>query len=62
MNAEAYPRAATTGITAEDELTEDGDKLLPENDNQEPKATWTLRSASLRNGHLQGRPSQPEQS
>ena len=41
MNCEADLRAATTGITAEDELTEDGDKLLLENaDNQGSKATW----------------------
>ena len=57
MNAEAHLRAATTGITAEDELTEDGDKLLLENDdNQELESNLVFGDwVPLRNGHFQGR-------
>ena len=57
VNAEVYLRAATTGITAEDELTEDGDKLLLENDdNQELESNLVFGDwVPLRNGHFQGR-------
>jgi predicted phage tail protein len=57
VNAELYLRAATTGITAEDELTEDGDKLLLENDdNQELESNLVFGDwVPLRNGHFQGR-------
>jgi len=57
VNAEVYLRAATTGITAEDELTEDGDKLLLENDdNQELESNLVFGDwVPLQNGHFQGR-------
>ena len=57
VNAEVYLRAATTGITAEDELTEDGDRLLLENDdNQELESNLVFGDwVPLRNGHFQGR-------
>ena len=57
VNAEVYLRAATTGTTAEDELTEDGDKLLLENDdNQELESNLVFGEwVPLRNGHFQGR-------
>ena len=57
VNAELYVRSAGTGITAEDEITEDGDKLLLENgDNQELESNLVFGEwVPLRNGHTQGR-------
>ena len=57
VNAEVYLRAATTGITAEDELTEDGDKLLLEDANDQQLESNLVFGdwVPLRNGHFQGR-------
>jgi predicted phage tail protein len=57
VNAEVYLRAATTGIAAEEELTEDGDKLLLEDANQQQLESNLVFGdwVPLRNGHFQGR-------
>ena len=57
VDAEVYLRAATTAVAAEDEITEDGDKLLLENgDNQELESNLVFGDwIPLRNGHFQGR-------
>ena len=57
VNAEVYLRAATTGITAESELTEDGDKLLLEDANDQQLESNLVFGdwVPLRNGHFQGR-------
>ena len=57
VNAEVYLRAATTGITAEDLLTEDSDKLLLEDgSNTELESNLVFGDwVPLRNGHFQGR-------
>jgi len=57
VNAEVYLRASTSGITAESELTEDGDKLLLEDANDQQLESNLVFGdwVPLRNGHFQGR-------
>jgi len=57
VNAEVYLRASTTGIAAEDELLENGDKLLLEDAaKQELESNLVFGDwIPLRNGHFQGR-------
>tara|TARA_R100000030_G_scaffold12364_2_gene8274 strand:- start:1437 stop:4955 length:3519 start_codon:yes stop_codon:yes gene_type:complete len=57
VNAEVYLRASNNGITAETELTEDGDRLLLEDaNNQQLESNLVFGDwVPLRNGHFQGR-------
>ncbi|BAQ93650.1 phage-related protein tail component-like protein [uncultured Mediterranean phage uvMED] len=57
VNAEVYLRASTSGITAESELTENGDKLLLEDANDQQLESNLVFGdwIPLRNGHFQGR-------
>jgi predicted phage tail protein len=57
VNAEVYLRASNNGITAESELTEDGDKLLLEDANDQQLESNLVFGdwVPLRNGHFQGR-------
>ena len=57
VNAEVYLRASNNGITAESELTENGDKLLLEDANDQQLESNLVFGdwVPLRNGHFQGR-------
>ena len=57
VNAEVYLRACATGEQTEIELTEDGDKLLLEDANDQQLESNLVFSdwVPLRNGHFQGR-------
>ena len=57
VNAEVYLRACATGEQAEIELTEDGDKLLLEDANDQQLESNLVFGdwVPLRNGHFQGR-------